>query len=223
VLVENLIRACAESNNEAAWEQFVAYFQRDISLSILRVAQRWGAGPRELVDDLVQDTYLKLCTDKCRVLCEFAARHPEAISAYVKTIAINVAQDYFKSRQSQKRGGRADTRPFDDIEPTARSESLGGQDSIEREILFRQVDQCLSSCIEGPTKERDRFIFWLYYQQGMTAKAIAVLPGVALTAKGVESLILRLTRIVRDKLNLLDRYNDEARLQPKGFQQEQSY
>ena len=36
--VEELIRSCAESNDGAAWEEFVARFQRPISLSITRTA-----------------------------------------------------------------------------------------------------------------------------------------------------------------------------------------
>jgi RNA polymerase sigma-70 factor, ECF subfamily len=219
VLVANLIRACADPNNEEAWKQFVAHFHRDISLSVLRVAQRWGAGPKDTVDDLVQDTYLKLCADKCRILSGFAAEHPEAVSAYVRTIAINVAQDHFKARHSQKRGGRTGPQPFGDIEPIAQSASLGGQDAMEREILFRQVDQCLNAFTEGATGDRDRLVFWLYYQQGMTARAIAALPAVGLTAKGVESLISRLTRNVREHLNNLER----SHFQPKGLQQEESY
>src|ERR1700730_150094 len=36
--VAELIRACAESNDGAAWEEFVARFQRPIGLSVLRTA-----------------------------------------------------------------------------------------------------------------------------------------------------------------------------------------
>jgi len=43
-------------------------------------------------------------------------------------------------------------------------------------------------------------VFWLYYRAGFTASAIASLPTVGLTTKGVESLIFRLTRIVRENL-----------------------
>ena len=73
---EQLIRACAESNDGTGWEEFVSRFHRPISLSIVRVANQWGAHPQQIVDDLVQDTYLKLCVDKCRLLREFAAQHP---------------------------------------------------------------------------------------------------------------------------------------------------
>ena len=44
--VEELIRACAESNDGAAWEEFVARFRAPISLSVLRIAYQWGQASR---------------------------------------------------------------------------------------------------------------------------------------------------------------------------------
>src|SRR5215813_5275145 len=166
--VEELIRACAESSDSAAWEEFIARFHRDISLSIIRTARRWGFSPQEVVDDLVQDTYFKLCADRCRLLYEFAITHHDAINGYVKTVAINVAHDYFKSQKSRKRGGKFVVQSHEEFEAKARTDSPGGQETIEREILLRQINDCLQSCTEGPSQERDRTIFWLHYRQGMT-------------------------------------------------------
>ena len=67
---EELVRACAEGNDGAAWEEFVSRFHRPISLSIIRTAYQWGEIPQQVVDDLVQDIYLKLCANKCRQLLE---------------------------------------------------------------------------------------------------------------------------------------------------------
>src|SRR5689334_89996 len=102
--VEELIRACAISNDGAAWEEFVGRFHRPVSISIVRVAQKWGAIPQQVVDDLVQETYLKICADQCRSLLNFSTLHPEAVAGYVRTIALNVANDHFKALHSKKRG-----------------------------------------------------------------------------------------------------------------------
>lgn len=198
--VEELIRTCAESNEGAAWEEFVARFQRPISLSIQRAAYQWGTVPQQTVDDLVQETYLKVCADKCRLLLDFATRHPNLAIAYIKTIAVNVAHDHFKSLHSQKRGeGETDQLP-EDVEPPAHSGRLGGQGAMEREVLLKEINRCVETCAAGPDQERDCLIFWLYYQQGMTAKSIAALPTIGLTAKGVEAAIFRLTRQVREQV-----------------------
>lgn len=205
---EELIHACAESNGGEAWEEFVARFHRPISLSIVRVANQCGAIPQQLVDDLVQDTYLKLCANRCRLLLDFTIQHPDAVAGYVKTIAINVARDHFKSDHTKKRNSAGTDQLLEDANPPAPSASLGGQDAMEREVLFKQIDRCLEVCSEASDRERDRTIFWLYYQQGLSAKAIACLPGTGLGAKGVESAISRLTRCVREQL--VDRRSQTA-------------
>lgn len=203
-----LIRSCAGSNDDAAWQEFVRRFQGPISLSIIRTAHKWGQTPWQIVDDLVQETYLKLCADECRLLLQFAVQHPDAVPGYIKMIAINVAHDHFKSLHSQKRGAGETDQFLDDADPPAQSASLGGQEAIEREVLYKQIDACLDKHLEGPDKERDRTIFWLRHQQGMSAKAIATLPWVGLSAKGVESLLARLERLVRERL--LEQRSEDA-------------
>ena len=119
---EELIRACAEFDDGAAWEEFVARFQRPISLSIKRTACQWGKDPAQFVDDLLQETYLKLCADKCRLLLQFAGQHSdEAVLGYIKTIAINVAHDHFKSLHSQKRGAGETDQLHEDFDPQPRA------------------------------------------------------------------------------------------------------
>ncbi len=195
-----LIRACAESNDRAAWQEFVGRFQRAISLSILRTAYKWGILPQQVVDDLVQETYLKLCVDKCRLLLEFADQHPEAVIGYIKTIAINVARDYFKGLHSQKRG-QGETDQFEeDAEPRGHGRGFGSPDAMELQVLLKQIDDHLQGCAAGPNQERDCLIFWFYYLQGMSAKAIAALATIRLTAKGVEAVIFRLIRCVREQV-----------------------
>jgi RNA polymerase sigma-70 factor (ECF subfamily) len=222
--VEQLVCACAESTDSAAWDEFVSRFHRAISLSIIRVAHHWGHAPQQVVDDLVQETYLKLCVDRCRLLYEFAVQHPEAVPGYVKTIAVNVGHDYFKALHSQKRGSGKVDQVDEDLEPKQLRGSLGGQEAIEREVLLKQIDQCLESCSEGPDKDRDRLIFWLHYQQGLSAKAIAALPTVCLTAKGVESAISRLTKLVREHVvNLQSELTTKPVEGEKGYRPAESY
>jgi RNA polymerase sigma-70 factor, ECF subfamily len=221
---EELIRACAELNDGEAWSEFVSRFHRAISLSIIRIAYKWGHAPQQVVDDLIQETYLKLCSDRCRLLLEFAVRRPEAIAGYVKTIAMNVGHDYFKALHSQKRGSGEIEQSIEENDPKASGSELGGQDAIERAVLLKQINEYLETCSEGPDQGRDRLVFWLYYQQGMSAKAISSLPTVGLTAKGVESAISRLTRRIREHVADIqsERSTDPLRGE-KGFRRAESY
>jgi RNA polymerase sigma-70 factor (ECF subfamily) len=143
-------------------------------------------------------------------LRDFAVQHPDSVLGYIKRIAVNVAHDHFKSLHSQKRGaGETDQFP-EDMEPQAHSEDFGGPDAMEREVLLKEINRCLDICSAGPDQERDCLIFRLYYQQGLTAKAIAALPTVGLTAKGVEAVISRLLRKVREQLVGLGSQNSAA-------------
>ena len=201
VSVVELIRACAETNDGEAWEEFVARFERPISLSIKRTACQWGKDPLQFVDDLRQETYLKLCADKCRRLLEFAEQHSDdVVLAYIRMIAINVAHDHFKSLDSQKRGAGETDQLLEAFDPAAQSGSHGGPEAMELQVLLRQIDGFLQNCAAGPNQERDCLIFWLYYLQGMSAKAIAALAIIKLTAKGVEAVIFRLIRCMQEHL-----------------------
>ena len=94
---------------------------------------------------------------------------------------------------------------------------------MEQEILLRQIDSCLQSYGEGPIQERDRTVFWLYYRQGLTAKEIAALPSTGLTVKGVESAILRLKSLVREKvMEPRSVPLPQSELSPEGFRPEKS-
>ena len=70
---------------------------------------------------------------------------------------------------------------------------------MERTVLFAELDDLLRSAA-GPTAQRDRTLFWLYYLQGLTADEIAGLPGSGLTAKGVESALRRVATWLRTEI-----------------------
>ena len=176
------------------------------------------------MEDLVQETYLRICADNCRLLADFAAQHPEAVLGYIKTIAANIARDHFKAVYAKKRGAGQTEKPLDEAVLSTSVKSPGNAQTIEHEILLQQIDKCLGSCAEGPDKDRDRLIFWLHYQQGMSAKSIAALPAVGLTAKGIESAIFRMTRLVRERIvELREGSSKNEQRDSEGFRPAESY
>ena len=92
-------------------------------------------------------------------------------------------------------------QPSETQEVQALSESLGGADAMEREILLNEIESCLNACTEGETQERDCFVFWLYYQQGLSAREIGGISCLDLGVKGVESLIQRTIKEVRERIS----------------------
>jgi RNA polymerase sigma-70 factor (ECF subfamily) len=193
---DEVVQRCIREQSVEAWEAFVRRFQGVIAASVLRTVQRWEKAPLALIDDLVQETYLKLCAEDCRVLRGFQARSEESIFAFLKVVAANVANDHMRAANAEKRG---DGRPQAPLEAAARRPGPD-QGRLDRIVLLREVDQCLSECAPGTEHERDRAIFWLYYRHGLSAQAIANLPALGLGTKGVESVLQRLTRLVRRRL-----------------------
>lgn len=198
ISLQDLISLCAGPCDEGAWEEFVARIGKSISLTILRTASLWGEPSRSLVEDLVQVTYLKLWEDHCRLLRDFATRNPDGIVGYLKKVAANATHDYFKHGRSQSAGGSRAHASTSDVDVEAGKDVHGSQDRIAYQIMLNQIDEHLRRHLTGADQERDRTIFWLYFQQGMSAKEIASLPNIGLAPKGVGSVIERLKQCIRE-------------------------
>jgi RNA polymerase sigma-70 factor (ECF subfamily) len=198
---ENLILVCTESADAAAWQEFIHRFHRLIATIVLRTARRLGEASPQLVDDLIQETYLKLCESNFHILRSFHFKKEGALYAYIKVVTANLVHDYFKAIRSQKRGGGVESTSPDSLEGTP--EHTAGRssvDSTEHNVFIREVDACLRSLESQGNADRDRRIFWLYYRVGLPASDIAALPTIGLSTKGVESTLFRLTRYVRDRM-----------------------
>ena len=195
-----LIKGCV-NGDVSAWEEFMSRYHRLIAGVVFRTTQKWAESSPATIDDLIQEIYLKLCADNYRLLRAYDPRHPDAIYGYLKVIAANVVHDRLKALHSEKRGGDQIVEDLTALENRSGvAEASGGKQAMEREILLREIDAHLNASLSGDTADRDRTIFWLYYRQGFTTKAIALLPAIGLTIKGVESTIFRLTKLVRRRM-----------------------
>ncbi|MBZ5508546.1 MAG: sigma-70 family RNA polymerase sigma factor [Acidobacteriia bacterium] len=194
---QELVQLCLDSKDEASWTEFVRRFQPLIAGVVTKyVRHRTSRVNPDLIDDLIQETYLKLCANDFKPLRTFDFRHDNAFFGFLKVVASHVVEDYFR-RPTPDRPGREE----EDIETLKIAiPSKHGIDPAELEILFREVNQCLNEHASDPNFTRDHTIFWLYYRQGFTAKAISQLPGIGLGVKGVESTLVRLTGMLRARL-----------------------
>jgi RNA polymerase sigma-70 factor (ECF subfamily) len=193
---EALIRACAGSHDEFAWTEFIRRFQPVIGAAVLRTARHWFEPSRSQVDDLVQDTYLKLCESDGRLLRSFQPLREDSIYGFLKVVANNVVHDHFKSAMAAKRGASV----TDPIGIPAQREPISDSDSfsiVSRRIQLDQIDRILRSVAAGKDQEKKRTIFWLRHRQGLTAAEIASIPSIGLTTEGVESVLMRLAIQIR--------------------------
>jgi len=206
------------------WAEFIRRFHPLISTIVLRTARQWGEPIRSQIDDLTQETYLKLCSDDCRLLKNFRSQYPGAIFGFLKVVTANVVHDHFKASRAAKRGAGSFFATLQDSEGTetslASTSSGSGSSMVEQTILLDEIDRCLVNGVAPSELGRSRRIFWLYYRCGMSARAIAALPNIELTTKGVESTILRMNRLVRKAFTRPAETNgprdDESQLGRKG-------
>jgi RNA polymerase sigma factor (sigma-70 family) len=200
---EGLVKACIGKDNEAAWAEFIRRFQPLIARVVWRVARRHSAQvPSHLIDDLVQDTYLKLCADECRLLRQFESRHRDSIFAFLKVVATRVVFDHFKSELARKRdASQTDALSGPGPQDTPDRSQAHGL-SMEDKVAVRQIDDILKTLYTGDILARNRAIFWLHHREGMTAQAISSIPGLELNTKGVETALRRMKQLIQGHIGI---------------------
>jgi RNA polymerase sigma-70 factor (ECF subfamily) len=195
---ENLIKACLALDHEAAWVEFIRRFQPLIARIVGRTARRnWPQAPTHMLDDLIQETYLKLCADQSRLLRQFRSRRQDSLYGFLKVVAVSVVLDHVKSELAQKRDA-SQTESLSDESSLARSTTgNSGRLSADEMVALRQVDRIIGKFYAGDILVRNRAIFWFHYRDGMTAQEIASIPGIQLNTKGVESTLRRMTQLIQ--------------------------
>lgn len=218
---EELVRACAGSNDAVAWEEFIRRFQVVIAAAVLRTASHWGEPSLSQLDDLIQETYLKLCEDDSRLLRSFQPRHEDSIYGFLKVVAANVVHDHFKSALAAKRGATQTEAWTDSSQIHSKAEGTDSFSTVSQRIQLEQIDKILKQVTAGKDQERKCTIFWLRHRQGFTASEIAAIPSIGLTTEGVESVLMRLTIMIRGhmlsttphrEVKVLNRQNRSKRL-----------
>lgn len=201
--IDELVRECAERPCFEAWQEFIRRFNRLIASVVIRCCHEWQDSRPEVIEDLIQQTYLKLCANDYAVLRRYQPRHENSFLGYLKVVTANVAYDHFRKEH-----------PIDDKTDELDPDQGRSDNSGEDEIFFHQVDNILRQRGNGPQEQKERAIFWLYYRHGMTSKAIASIPAMNLTVKGVESCLFRLIVYIKQVLNKRKRGENPGGIQP---------
>jgi RNA polymerase sigma-70 factor (ECF subfamily) len=199
VVANRLARICAYSAQAPEWEQFVRVVTPVVALAARRVSAVWGDASVGTMNEIVQEVFLKLCEDDRRILREFEDRGNDSFLQLLRMITASVGTDHFRRMHAEKRGGRSHAVP---LEPHVSADDVsdaGATEAVEWPSLIAQLDGLLRLYPKS-VSARDRNLFWLYYRQGLTAEAISRIPAIGLSAKGVESALLRLTRLLRDTI-----------------------
>lgn len=198
-IANRLARLCAYSAQAPEWDLFVRVVTPVVALAARRVSVSWGDASEATVTEIVQEVFLKLCEDERRILREFDDRGNDSFLKLLRMITASVGTDHFRRISAEKRGGRTQLMPLEpDLLPEDVSDSRATA-AVEWPSLIAQLDGLLM-LYPKTVSSRDRNLFWLYYRQGLTAEAISQIPAIGLSAKGVESALLRLTRLLRQTI-----------------------
>lgn len=194
--LNQLLQACLQIGQEVLWTEFVHRSQPVIAGVVAKTVRSWNKADPDLVDDLVQETYVKLCFNDFIVLRRFVPRHENALHGFLKVVASNTVRDHFRSATDGKHGGGITKVPLDCVAelhlPKLPLAAFNGP------ALLREIERNLRKvCSDGPNSIRDQVIFWLYYRYGVTTESISRLRCIGLSVKGVESTILRMVRLIK--------------------------
>jgi RNA polymerase sigma-70 factor, ECF subfamily len=185
--IQELLDACLQGGHEPAWGEFIRRFHPVIAGTVTKTARNWVLPTTPLVEELTQETYLRLCAHQYRILRDFRPEHEDSIFGFLKAVAFSVTHDYFRVAYAGKRGsGRADAQLNEKLV------AAQGMSEVDKRILMDEIASALEELANPETRTRDRQIFLLHYRDGLTSKAIAELPAIGLGQKGVEAILQRL-------------------------------
>lgn len=194
--VAQLLKECLQAGDAHRCGKFLESVRRTIAVSVVIASRPFGAAAREVAEDLVQETCLKLCRDNYRAIRGLGDSDSRVILAFVRSVAVTTTLDYFRAQTALKRTGGQFTLSLTSDHCEVAGSSPPESDA-EKMILLGQIDRTLRMTSSAETASRDRRIFWLHYRHGLTAKDIAGIGQFGLSIKGVESLLFRMLGTLR--------------------------
>src|SRR5712671_5097036 len=152
--IRDLLHLCLGADEQEQWREFVRRTQPLIASVIINTVRRWKTPAPSLVDDLIQDTYVKLFANDKKALRAIKNEYENTIFGYLKVIASNVVRDHFRQPKNKA----------DEIELSDAVLPPGpdGQEQLEFAHKKEQAQKILKSLSSSDTYQRDVGIFWFF-------------------------------------------------------------
>jgi len=195
-----LVKLCLEGD-EDAWKELLRRYHSLIAGVAGRVIRRSALNRstiplKSVIEDAVQDTWMKICKKRGEPLRKLEWRHDGALRGLLQITASNAAKDILRKHQSESRNVEKEV-PVDDPglvipakEPTVDQASLN--------LLRDELVRCLQKITQGePDATRNIAMFLLYFSCKITALDLARL--YKLDLRKVENTVARLARLARTK------------------------
>ncbi len=199
-----LWRECADC--DADWGPLVDRLEPVLRQLLAAQAQSYGVpSTKDVVDEVVQETYLRLFQNNRKVLKECRGRSEMAIKSYLRRVARSALIDWMRSRGAKKRG-RDTSISIDKPDPDA--DEFGDFDLADdtkhpldaiysQELRFRFRRECWRAASRRTTALRDAWITERIVIDGWTSREAA--RAVALPPATVATVLTRMRRELRRK------------------------
>src|SRR6478752_3314483 len=143
--IRELLQLCLSTDAQEHWREFVRRTQPLIASVIINTVRRWREPAPSLVDDLIQDTYVKLFANDRKALRSIKNEYENTIFGYLKVVASNVVRDHFRQPAN-----KADEVELDDAILPLPSDGL---DRLEFAHLKDKVEALLQRFSSSATYE----------------------------------------------------------------------
>lgn len=185
-----LIHLLAQSPNHLlAGNEFFERFDKFIRLAVLKASRRSNSTVgRGLLDDLMQDVYMKLFANDGQALKQFKGQHENSIFVFLQVIATRVVMQHrLKMMVQKRRRPELLDHPSDPLENYL--------EAHERQ----EIENVLEEVITGRNKERDKAIFKTYLFEYSQPERIAL--NFDLSQTRVKNIISMITKKIREKFS----------------------
>ena len=197
-----LVRECGRKlADRHLWELFAERFGKLIHLYLMRSLKFHSKREdiTELVPELAQEVYIRLCHDQGIMMQEFRGENDFSVAAFFARVCSSVAIDYLRRKESQKRSGGnvvsiEEAREREALHFATRDYSEMNEDAI---LKWIDVGRLAADDPDPKNAKRNAIIFKLHFIDGLTTQEISAYPGFELTEKGVGSVISRLRKRIR--------------------------
>lgn len=215
--VSDLLAQCSRRPpDDLAWKEFVRRYHSTIKSNVVKTfymkareeTDRKPQFPEDLIEDLVQAVYVRLVEDRNRALDRFEGEHENSIYQYLAMISINVVKDYFREMRAQKRpkvSFSLDALLENSGDSSLLNHAVGnldGHPAVQSDLsyLMDEVEHALKHSVSGKNRERDILIFKLRFYEGLTLEEITRVMNLDISAISVGSILNRILKKVRPKL-----------------------
>ncbi len=215
---------CATSDDDRAWSELIRRFDSVVRQAVVRMFQVQVPGrfSHDDVEDACQDSWAKLCGNGRKHLRSYPDRSEGEFHMYLRKTASNVVRDKLKRDGAQRRPKYAalDEETHDQLIAQARD---GGM-PIDVEIEIKQIQERITPVLRKywenrPTCERDIIICNMALMDGLSAARIASIESFGLSRGGVEKVIERGRKILRQNFGgpgARSRSVDDGHPEPDG-------